>query len=123
MAKFTPSVAALLPLVAAAAHGASLSRICTRSDHDPAPVVVSIDAARHTVEQNGLRIADSTRSERLPGLEYFVSVGDGVVSWGARNTRSGAPYYRYVLDASAEVLRYDADGVHAEKNCAPAESL
>jgi hypothetical protein len=110
-------------LTAMGAHGAVLDRVCTISSHSPKSVTVRLDTARHTVIQNGLPLADGARSERLPGLTYFVSEADGTVVWGVRNTRTGATYYRYELDTAADTLSYDAEQFHAEGTCAPSTQL
>ncbi len=45
------------------------------------------------------------------------------MTWGARNIRTGATYYRYEFDTATGRLSYDAEALHAEGTCAPATQL
>jgi hypothetical protein len=78
-------------LAATSARGAVLDRVCTIPSHHPHAFAVRLDTTRRMVVQNGLPLADGTRSAELPGLAYFVSEVGGTVAWGARNSRTGQP--------------------------------
>jgi len=109
---------------ATGARGAVLDRVCTISSHAPNSFAVQIDTTRRAVLQNGVPLADGSRSASLPSLGYFVTFeAGGTMAWGARNARTGTTYYRYEFDAATGKLSYDTERLHAEGTCAPATQL
>ena len=106
------------------ARGAMPNRVCTIPSHKPNSFAVQLDTTRRAVFQNGIPLADGSRSAGLPGLGYFVtSETDGTMAWGARNIRTGTTHYRYEFDAATGRLSYDAEALHAEGTCAPVTQL
>ncbi len=51
-----------IAVAATGARGAVLDRVCTISSHEPNSFAVQLDTTQHAVFQNGLPLADGSRS-------------------------------------------------------------
>lgn len=118
------SAAFAVAAIATDARGAVLDRVCTIPSHAPRSFAVQLDTTRRAVLQNGIPLADGSRSADLPSLGYFVTAeAGGTMAWGARNATTGTTYYRYEFDVATGKLSYDTERLHAEGTCAPATQL